>query len=137
MFPFFFEHWNCWSAWYKRKSRPAYKEELILILLQLLLKTEEEGTLPKRFYEATITLIPKPETPHKEKLQSSPFVDYRPNKSQPSISKLNPTIHRKDHKPWQLTEPTVPFSAWGPVCDGSTRPRPQWGVQPDGLLQLP
>ena len=36
-----------------------YKEELILILLKLFQKTEEEATLPKTFYEATITLIPK------------------------------------------------------------------------------
>ena len=31
------------------------------ILLRLLQKIEEEGTLLKSFYEATITLIPKPD----------------------------------------------------------------------------
>ena len=30
-------------------------------LFKLFQKTEEEGTLPKTFYEATITLIPKPD----------------------------------------------------------------------------
>ena len=36
----------------------TYKE-LTLILLKPFQKTEEEVTLPKTFYEATITLIPK------------------------------------------------------------------------------
>ena len=39
----------------------TYKEELIPILLKLLQKVEEEGTLPKTFYGVTITLILKPD----------------------------------------------------------------------------
>ena len=36
----------------------TYKEQIIPILLKLFQKPEE-ATLPKTFYEATITLIPK------------------------------------------------------------------------------
>ena len=40
----------------------TYKEELVAsILLKLFQKVEEEGTLPKTFNDATITLIPKPD----------------------------------------------------------------------------
>lgn len=39
----------------------TYKEELMPILFNLFQKTEEEETLPKSFYEATITLMPKPD----------------------------------------------------------------------------
>ena len=38
-----------------------YKEELISILLKFFQKSAEDGTFPKSFYEATITLKPKPD----------------------------------------------------------------------------
>ena len=47
-------------------------KELMHILLNLFQKIAEEGTLPDSFYEATITLIPKPD---KENMKTE---NYRP-----------------------------------------------------------
>ena len=43
------------------------REELMLILLKLLQKIVEEGTLPNSFYKAIITLIPKPDKDNTKK----------------------------------------------------------------------
>ena len=43
------------------KFYQTFREELTLILLNLFQNIAEGGTLPNSFYEATITLIPKPD----------------------------------------------------------------------------
>ena len=75
-----------------------FREQLTSILLKLFQETAEEGKLPNAFYEATITLIPKPDkdATKKRKLQANITDEQRCKNSQNS-SKENPTTYLKDH----------------------------------------
>ena len=43
------------------------REKVMPMLLKLFQKMTEEGTLPNSFYDATITLIPKPDKDNQKK----------------------------------------------------------------------
>ena len=51
----------------------TFREELMHILLKLFQKIAEEGTLSNSFYEATISLIPKPDKDNTKKEKYKPI----------------------------------------------------------------
>ena len=51
----------------------TFREELMPILLKFFQKITEEGTLPNSFFEATITLIPKPDKDNTKKENYKPI----------------------------------------------------------------
>ena len=57
----------------------TFREELMPILLKLLQKTAEEETLSNSFYEAIVTLMPKPDKDNtkKRKLQADITDEHR------------------------------------------------------------
>ena len=76
------------------ESYQTFREELTHILLKFFENIAEGGTLPNSLYEATITLMPKPDkdTAKKRKLQTNITDEHRCKNSQQNTSKKNPGL---------------------------------------------
>ena len=71
----------------------TFRDELTLILLKLLQKIAEEGTLLNSSCETTITLIPKPDRYHTcKKKTTGKYNQYRCKTPEQNTSKPTPTI---------------------------------------------
>ena len=77
------------------------REELMPSLLKIFQKFAEKQTLPNSFYEATITLIPKPDNNNRQerKLQANITDEHRFKNPQQNFSKENSATHQKAHTP--------------------------------------
>ena len=69
----------------------TFREDIMPILLKLFQKISGEGILPNSFYEATITLIPKPDKDNtqKRKLQANITDEHTFKNPQQNFSKQN------------------------------------------------
>ena len=79
----------------QNSTRREFKEEVVPILLNVFHNIETEESLPNSFYEATITLIPKPQKKHNQKreLQANLTHEHRRKNSQQNPGQPNPRTH--------------------------------------------
>ena len=76
-------------------SSIRYQTKIHADLLKLFQKIDEEGTLPNSFYEASITLTPKPNKDNirQENYKQISLINIDVKNTQQTTSKQNVTVH--------------------------------------------
>lgn len=82
----------------------TFKEGTIPLLHNSIQKTEAEAAPPNSFYEANITLKPKPEKDitRKENYRPVSIMNRNTKNSPQNINKMNPTTYKKNYTPQQV-----------------------------------
>ena len=75
------------------KFDQTFTEELTPILLELFKEITDARTLPNSFHEATITLMPKPDTHHKKDYRTVSLMNTDAKSLNKILAKPNPTTH--------------------------------------------